>query len=522
MEILASRLGFIRTWTYISNKKTWTNDPKMWVERTKTVEARLSDALHSKLVARFVDHRTSALLKGIGANIQMDVVITSAGEVQAEGYSIGQIQGVLFTPSETKGELDAKAVNAAAALALAPEIDRRLTQIMGSDHGALTLSDKAEILWSSEPIAKLTMGPSFLNPNMEMIGGDLGSPVLQEQALARLRDFIRTEISQKFENLLALKTFVDDENSFQGARGLAHVLYENNGMIVRRKHLQLVKDTDKEARGYLRNMSAQIGFHHVFLRDMLKPAAAKLLSLLFAYAWDKDGGGAGNPFLPTNGMSSTPDDPTYTESSLNKAGYTRTGPRIIRFDILARLAQMLMQAANVGENKQFRIAQEMMALLGCGHDDFQGVLTALGYKKITTELGDAEFEAEKIALDKFIQMIDAQDVKDTPPEKPAKKSRWDTPLNTYRQKPESLEDGTIPYPKTIDFWQFDFGKRKPNQAGNKANGGNRKFSNTKEKFRKPKAKPKNNKPSVPRERPINPEDSPFAALAGLNLSPDKK
>lgn len=522
VEVLASRLGFIRTWTYISNKKTWTNDPNMWVERTKTVEARLSDALHCKLVARFVDYRTSALLKGIGANIQMDVVITSAGEVQAEGYNIGQIQGVLFTPSETKGELDAKAVNAAAALALAPEIDRRLTQIMGSDNGALTLSDTAEILWSSEPIAKLTMGPSFLNPNMEMIGGDLGSPVLQEQALARLRDFIRTEISQKFENLLAVKIFVDDEKSFQGARGLAHVLYENNGMIVRRKHLQLIKDTDKEARGYLRNMSVQIGFHHVFLRDMLKPAAAKLLSLLFAYAWDKDGGGTGNPFLPTNGMSSTPDDPLYTESSLNKAGYTRIGPRIIRFDILARLAQMLMQAANVGDNKQFRIAQEMMALLGCGHDDFEGVLTALGYKKIPTELNEEEFEAEKIALDKFIQMIDAQDVKQTPPEKPAKKSRWDTPLNTYRQKLESLEDGTIPYPKTIDFWQFDFGKRKPNQASNKANGGNRKFSNTKEKFRKPKAKPKNNKPSAPREKPINPEDSPFAALAGLNLSPKKK
>lgn len=525
VEILASRLSFIRTWTYIANKKSWINDPIKWVKFTKRVESGLSDALHSKLVARFVDHRTSALLKGIGANIRMDVVISSAGEVQAESFTIGHVKGLLFTPSETKGDLDEKAVNAAAALALAPEIDRRLMQITGCDQAALSLSDKAEILWSSDPIAKLVTGPSLLSPKVEMIGGDLGSPVLQEQALGRLQDFIRTEITQKFESLLALKTFGEDENSFQGARALAHVLFENNGMVVRLKHLQLIKDTDKEARGYLRNLSVQIGFHHVFLRDMLKPAAARLLSLIYAFAWDKDGGGAGNPFLPANGMSSTPDDPTYSESTLNKAGYTRTGPRIIRFDILARLAQMLMQAANAGDNKQFRIAQEMMALLGCGHDDFEGVLTALGYKKITTELGEKEFETEKAALDKFIQMIDGQASAKTPESaatKPAKKSHWDTPLNTYRQKPEAAEDGTIPYPKTIDFWQYDFKKQKFNPAGKGANQKPRKFTNDKGKFRKPKAKPKGSKPSTPRQKPINPEDSPFAALAGLNLSPKKE
>ncbi len=525
VEILSSRLSFIRTWTYISNKKSWIDNPNNWVKRTKGVESGLSDALHSKLVARFVDHRTSVLLKGIGANIHMDVIISSTGEVQAEGYTIGQLKGLLFTPSETKGELDEKTVNAAAALALGPEVDRRLTQITGSEHSALVLSDRGEILWNTDPIAKLVKGTTLLAPDIEILGGALGSPVLQEQALGRLRDFIRTEITQKFESLLALKTFTEDENSFQGARALAHVLYENHGLIVRLKHLQLIKDTDKEARGYLRNMSVQIGFHHVFLRDMLKPAAARLLSLIFAFAWDQDGGGASNPFLPANGMSSTPDDSIYSEATLNKAGYTRVGPRIIRVDILARLAQMLMQATNASDNKQFRIAQEMMALLGCGHDDFEGVLTALGYKKITKELDENEFEAEKAALDKFIQMIDAQSTAKTtaPTEaKATKKSPWETSLNTYRQKPETAEDGTIPYPKTIDYWQYDFPKRKFKQSPKDANHQNRKFANDKGKFRKPKAKPKGKRPEAPRQKPMNPEDSPFAALASLNLSPKKK
>ena len=222
IEILASRLSFIRTWAFIAHKKKWTQDGDMWINLTKSVEENLSTALHNKLIARFVDRRTSALLKGIGAKSPMDAVINNAGEIHIDGHSIGHIKGLLYTPADTYGDLDAKAVHTAALIALAPEIDRRLMQITGCEQAALTLSDQGDIIWNSDIVGKLAIGETLLTPNVELIGGDLGSAVLREQALGRINDFIKIEATQKFEALLSLKTFCDDPNSFQGARPLAH------------------------------------------------------------------------------------------------------------------------------------------------------------------------------------------------------------------------------------------------------------------------------------------------------------
>ena len=192
---------------------------------------------------------------------------------------------------------------------------------------------------------------------------------------------MRTEIAQKFEPLFGLQTLAEDPQSFKGARALAHILFENHGVIKRRDHLQTVKDTDRIARGYIRNKSGVFGYQNVFVRDLLKPAPARLMSLLFAFAWDKDGGGDGMPFLPVNGVASAPDDSIYSEAALNKSGYTRLGPRIVRLDIMERLHHLILQAMDDYGGKKFRIAMQMFAMLGCSFEDFENVLIALGYKK---------------------------------------------------------------------------------------------------------------------------------------------
>jgi ATP-dependent RNA helicase SUPV3L1/SUV3 len=395
IDIIASRLAHIRTWSYIAHKQDWLNRQENWVKRSRAVEDRLSDALHIKLVERFVDRRTRALLSGIGDKNFMDVNITQTGEVVAGGHTLGHLHGLLFVADQTQDGAEKKALQAAAALALAPEIDRRLTQIIGSDHSAICLSDEGKLVWNEQEVAKLSAGAELLKPQLDLIGGELGSPVLCDQAMERLRDYLNTEIAQKFEPLFGLKELAEDPRSFQGARAIAHTIYENHGMLVRLEHLQLVKDTDKIARGYIRNRSGRFGYHYVFLRDLLKPASARLMSLLFAYAGDKDGGGECPPFLPPNGLSSLPDDSTYTEACLNVAGYTRRGSRIIRFDTLDTLHKFIVQAQQDQDGKEFRIARQMLASLGCSHEDMRQVLTALGYKNRTEEMSPEETESRK-------------------------------------------------------------------------------------------------------------------------------
>ena len=489
VEILSSRLACIRTWTYIAHKKAWVRDTENWIKQTRSVENSLSDALHTKLVQRFVDRRTSALLKGIGAKTQMDATITDKGEVLAEGHKIGYINGLVFTQLKSAGGTETKALAAAAALSLAPEIDRRLTQITGSPHDALSISDKGQIVWSGAPIGKLVPGTHLLSPQIDLLGGELGSPVLRDQAAGRIRDYMRMEITQKFECLFGLKGLSEDTKSFQGARALAHVLFENNGVIRRMDHLQLVRDTDREARGYIRNKSGVFGFRYVFLKDLLKPAPARLMSLLFAFGWDKDGGGRGNPFMPPNGMSSTPSNTSSTEAAINRAGYTRKGPRIIRLDILERLHHLITQATEMRKDNNFQIAQQMLAMLGCSYDDFQGVLIALGYKKITIELTPEECAYEK---QRAIGIIGAMDAKQKelefpeaakaiiatenekkepipkPPEydkeereKYVPKRQRVKPLDVYRPRPQFDENDKLVLPTTTEVWTRDTSRRGP-------------------------------------------------------------
>ena len=60
VDDLLMRLAFIRTWTYIAHRPAWVADPGHWQERTRALEDRLSDALHERLVDRFVDPRRNA------------------------------------------------------------------------------------------------------------------------------------------------------------------------------------------------------------------------------------------------------------------------------------------------------------------------------------------------------------------------------------------------------------------------------------------------------------------------------
>src|SRR5258705_12758618 len=63
---LADRLAGIRSWAYIAHRSDWLQDPAKWAERTREVEARLSDALHERLTPRFVDRRTPGPVRANG------------------------------------------------------------------------------------------------------------------------------------------------------------------------------------------------------------------------------------------------------------------------------------------------------------------------------------------------------------------------------------------------------------------------------------------------------------------------
>ena len=105
IEALADRLAGIRSWAYIAHRADWLKEPARWAERTREVEARLSDALHERLTQRFVDRRTAVLVRDIGAHgaDALPVTVAADGEVSVGPEPIGHLTGFDFRVTRLRG-----------------------------------------------------------------------------------------------------------------------------------------------------------------------------------------------------------------------------------------------------------------------------------------------------------------------------------------------------------------------------------------------------------------------------------
>ena len=63
VDSLSNRIANVRTWSYVSNKTNWVENQDYWIERTKSLEDKLSDRLHEELTKSFIDKRASILAR---------------------------------------------------------------------------------------------------------------------------------------------------------------------------------------------------------------------------------------------------------------------------------------------------------------------------------------------------------------------------------------------------------------------------------------------------------------------------
>jgi len=552
VNMLSSRLANIRTWTYCANKTSWMSLENNWVNRAREVEDRLSDALHEALIARFVDRRTSKLLKGMGTETYMNAKIQDNGDVVVDDQIIGHLEGLKFTPSESGSELEAKALHAAAEQAVAPEIDRRLTSLCGGVHSIFTLSDRGEILWGGKIVGKVGSGGTPMNPDAELVGGELGNDTLKNLAISRMRDHLRAEAANYFKPLLELQEIQARESTLPEARGFAYTLYENFGTVERKDHWKTLRGIDQRARRQLREANVQFGQYNIYIRDLMKPKAARLLSILTAYG----AGGDRKPFIPFAGVTSIANEGAFArvnfpKQALSMAGYSAIGPRIARFDILNRLGNQIRQAQQqneaLGRGKKFQIMQEMLAIMGCSYDDMQGVLKALGYESEIIKIEDfppipetapeketppeavrasqennASEAVEAISSDTIManepQKTEAaiptgtqENDKSTNKHSSSSQKKRTRSLNIYHHR-EMQEDGTILDIINTEFWFMPRKKShfKPRDKNTKHDG------YTKSKFKAKRKGANRSETYKPKPRPARKiEDSPFAALAAL-------
>ncbi|TFF22057.1 DEAD/DEAH box helicase [Jiella endophytica] len=406
LDTLSQRIAEIRTWTYISHRPDWLADPTHWQEKTRDIENRLSDALHERLTKRFVDRRTSVLMKRLRENAFMEAEIASDGTVSVEGHAVGELQGFRFSADSKADGADGRAVRTAAQKALAGEFEKRAERFANSPNGDLALGSDGLVRWLGAPVAMLTAGEDPLKPHVVLLADEQLTGPMRDMVAQRLDRYVTYQVSTVLKPLADLK----QAEGLEGvARGLAYRLVEEYGILQRRDVSEEVRALDQGARAALRRYGVRFGAYHIFVPTLIKPAPASLLTLLFAVkndARDKPGFGDVTHLLST-GRTSAVADTTYDPIFYKLAGYRLLGRRAVRVDILERLADLIRPALSWkpgagrrpdgGFNgSQFLVTPAMMSILGATADDMEEILKGLGYRSQPMQAETVETELSRL------------------------------------------------------------------------------------------------------------------------------
>lgn len=410
IDTLSNRIKQIRTWTFVANRKNWLEDPAYWREKTRDIEDRLSDALHERLTQRFVDRRTSVLMRHLRDKHMVSPEINDRGEVSLEGHLIGSIEGFRFTLARSEGG-DAKGVAAAAAQVVAPEIMKRAERVAGAPNEELVLSTDGYVRWRGQVIANLVEGEQLFTPRLIILADEsLTGPDL-ERVQDRLNLWLRHLVNTQLESVLSLEAPADLEGA---ARGVAYRLYENLGILPRGAVAEEVKGLDQDVRGKLRKLGVKFGAYHIYVPQSLKPAPRELALILYAlkHGGVRQPGVAELPQIVLSGRTSFLIDPEVNVKLYELAGFKVAGRRAVRVDILERLADIIrpLIALNpvthqgelppgAAEGNGFRVTVEMTSLLGTAGEDFASILNALGYRVRRTPKTAAAPVAETTATE---------------------------------------------------------------------------------------------------------------------------
>ena len=395
VDALSKRIAYVRTWTYVSQRGHWLEDAAHWRERTRAIEDRLSDALHVRLTQRFIDLRTSVLVKGMKRKEKLVTTVNDKGEVTVEGQFVGRLDGFRFFPDAGAAPEASKAIKAASAQALAPELTLRSQKLSNAPNNELGFTEQGGLMWGDVAVGKLVVGADALSPRIEVFvdeeaGADVGGKVER-----RLKVFVDHQITSNFEHLIALK----NDSGIDGiSRGFAFRLIENLGIVNRWALAEEVKALDQDARKPLRTHGVRFGQYSIFLHSILKPAPTRLRVLL----WSLWKGHQEFPPPPPPSLVTIPVMNSAPEGYYPVCGFHRAGELAIRIDMLERLADLLRSEDS---RAGFEASSDMLSISGLNLEQFASLMRGLGYQA-TSGVRLKEKPAKTNAVEKAEKITD--------------------------------------------------------------------------------------------------------------------
>ncbi|GER01017.1 hypothetical protein JCM17845_16400 [Iodidimonas gelatinilytica] len=525
IDTLAARIANIRTWTYVANRRNWLSDAAHWAHVTRGIEDKLSDALHDRLTQRFVDRRTSVLMRELRQRGELSVSIDETNEIIVEGHAIGTLDGFTFRADPSAVGEEFKTLEQAADIALKAEITRRAKIFCNIGYKTLQLDvsegmHRPKLVWQKSVIARLEKGDSPYEPRVKLVEGTLLTDALAENVRQSCAAWLSERIADKLEPLLKLKAEIEKQapakttelqkapesaeeapqaaadsasapDAGEGAgdakapaapvvaaadaplaglaRGVAFQILERFGVLPRGQVSEELRKIDQDARKGLRRFHIRIGATALYIPLILKPHAVELRLL----AWALWNGISDLPPMPTPGLVWIQTDPKAPREFYEIAGFRLIGGHeAVRLDMLERLADT---ARPLGQNgAKFTVTPEIMGLVGCSGESFIRSMRAVGYAheivKVPAPVQEVPVQ-EAPAKDTSAQETPVQDAadaaSDVAPETAPETVPEATPDATAEAAPEAAAD--VFEPEMVDEARFFWSPRQPRPASRNRN-----------------------------------------------------
>ncbi len=369
IDTLQGRIAAIRSWAYICQRPDWVLARNEMAARARAVEAKLSDALHARLTERFVNRRTTILMKSLGQNAgELPVTLEPDGQISVEGEAIGRLDGFRFVVDPNATVADRKMLLAAGEKALPAILTQRAEWLLAEGMGELAI-EKGAIRWQSRALAEIEMPDDFANPRLNLARE---ISLLPEGPRAALEAGLQKWLTDKLEPLEPLRKLAEaarDPEAGSEARALLHTLIDARGVVAREQ--AGLQHLPKEMRPFLRKLGVTFGALDIFTHPLLKPAPRQLLHAL---GLDK---------RPLNEAML----PVIAEAKRLPAGYRPAGTQAIRVDLAEKIFRAAFDSRGKAQAKaekerhpRFRLDLALPISIGLEEDNARRLLSAAGFR----------------------------------------------------------------------------------------------------------------------------------------------
>ena len=320
IDTLQGRIAAIRSWAYITQRPDWVLARDEMAARARAVEARLSDALHARLTERFVNRRTTVLMRKLGSDAGLLPVRLDGDDVMVDDEPIGSLKGFRFQIDPLAHHSDRKLLLAAAERHLPAVLAGRARKLAGDPSG-ITL-EQSNVVWNGESLARLVAGRSLLTPQLALAPALGAIPAPERKALAVA---VANWLEQTLSPLACLRKLEAASSTAEGGpelRALLIRLVDAGGALDRPR--SGVGELSKAQRDRLRSLGVRVGALDLFLPAMLRPAPLALWRTLAL-------------LKGANPLPNLPEMPPVIPASRGALGYRRLGKQALRIDLAEKL-----------------------------------------------------------------------------------------------------------------------------------------------------------------------------------------